>query len=271
MAKSRKDIYSEITNKMISSLKSGTVPWKKNWQSSLPKNLSTDKEYRGINLLILMNTDFGTPYWMTFKQAKSLGGSIRKGEKGTRIVFWKLVEKGEDDEFAKFAIIRQYTVFNLDQTEGIEKPVEEEKNLSCEKVVENYPLPQPSFRFGKPSYSPKRDVVSIPNISDFNSSDDYYSTLFHELAHSTGHKERLDRGFEDSSLSFGSEDYSKEELIAEFSSSFICAKVGIETNFDNSASYIASWLKVLKKDPKIVVQAAQKAQKVADFILGKEW
>jgi len=269
-------IYEMVTSRIIEELEQSQIPWKQPWISGWPKNFITQKPYRGLNPLLLLCTDYSSPYWLTFNQAKKLKGGIRRGEKGCPVIFWKWIEvenKEKSEEKKQIPLLKYYTVFNLDQTENIQqsseiKPLE---NLEApETVVKNMPnKPAITHREARAYYRPKPDVVNLPNRSLFSSIEDYYCTLFHELTHSTGHQTRLNRKEVIEKIQFNSEDYSKEELVAEIGATFLCASSGIHPQIiENSTAYIQGWLKKLRDDKKIIVTAAAKAQKAADYILG---
>jgi len=283
------DAYKVVTDRIIEALEAGTVPWHKPWRSvrgELPTSLQTGRAYRGINVWILSLTaqarGFTSPYWVTFKQAKERGGSVRKGEKGTQVVLWKPVKKtGEDEngeaEDRSYLLLRYFTVFNLDQCDGIEiesdsEPLPEIDPIErAEEIVAGYKTcPEIKHNGNQAYYSPGLDFVMMPQRGQFETGELYYGTLLHELTHSTGHKDRLNRDTLISPAPFGSEDYSKEELIAEMGSAFLLGECGIEPNIDHSAAYIAHWLKALRDDRKLLVNAAAKAQKAADLVLGIE-
>ena len=281
------DVYEIITARIISQLESGTVPWHKPWNVGPhggPQNLVSKKGYRGVNVFLLSCMPYTMPYWVSYKQAQQLGGHVRKGEKSTPVVFWKWLEKenlktGKPD---KIPLLRYYRVFNVSQCDGIdgkipqvdEQEVESfEPIAECERIVETMP-DRPDIRHGMDGgfYQPSNDFVGMPDRERFDSPESYYSTLFHELTHSTGHTSRLNRKGIVTVAGFGSQTYSKEELVAEMGASFLSGHVGIEADtIDNSASYIASWLKRLRDDKKLVVQAAAQAQKAVDFIRGIKW
>jgi antirestriction protein ArdC len=276
-----------ITARIIEKLEAGTVPWHRPWSGSdMPKNLITKKEYRGVNVFILSAMGYGSPYWVSFKQAKELGGAVRKDEHGCPVVFWKWIETEEllaDGTKVKGShpMLRYYTVFNVQQIDGIdekkipalaEKYNEREKIESCENVVANMPKrPEIIFDYAQAFFRPATDTVNMPKIETFDSSEEYYSTLFHELTHSTGHETRLNRRGSDVPRHFGDKEYSKEELIAEMGAAFLCGHCQIENKtIDNSASYIANWLKKFRDDAKMVIMAGGAAQKAVDFILGRK-
>jgi antirestriction protein ArdC len=288
-------VYEIVTEQIIQKLDQGVVPWRKPWRGGAgqePKSFASRKPYRGVNVWLLTMAasaaGYKSNYWITYKKASELGGQVRKGEKSTLVVFWKVFERDELDSRGKAKtgfMLRYYRVFCLDQIDGLDesklpadaKP-EEFESLEfkpieyCEHIAENMPN-KPETRHTEQArafYNPRDDYVHMPKRETFVGEAEYYSTLFHELGHSTGHKSRLDRSV-DGTAAFGSGSYSREELVAEFTACFLCGTAGIEAaTIDNSAAYIASWRKRLKDDAKLVVQAAAKAQKAADYILGKK-
>jgi antirestriction protein ArdC len=275
--------YEIITEKIIKQLESGVAPWRKPWTCQTPANLLTQKEYRGLNVFALASQGFPSRFWLTFNQATNLGGRIRKGEKSSPVIFWNVGEEQETTtqdgkkETSRPFLLRYYGVFNLSQTEGIDIPAsllqETRTNdpiAACEQIVANMPIPPAFQQSDKAWYSPSSDVVGLPARSLFHSSEEYYATAFHELAHSTGHAKRLHRENFDNPVSFGSESYSKEELIAEMAVAMLCGVAGIEQKtLENSAAYLKTWIARLKSDSRLLVSAASRAQKAADFIQGK--
>ncbi len=273
--------YEVITDRIVELLEKGTVPWHKPWGGPeyMPKSLVSGKDYRGINSFLLNSACYDSPYWITFKQAKDRKGNVRKGQKGYPCIFWNWMEK-ENPETGKtdnIPFLKYYTVFNVEQCDNIEypKPDVPENNHSpierCEEIVHNMPRP-PNIQHGgnAAKYTPLSDTVNMPRLGRFDSAEEYYSTLFHELSHSTGHEKRLGRKTLTELAGFGSSKYSQEELIAEMGSAFLCGMGGIENAvIDNSASYVDHWMKRLRKDPRFIVQTAGQAQKAADFVLGK--
>ncbi len=280
------DIYATITDKILDIMKDGVIPWQKPWLfSGRHRNLVTGKQYRGINVFILSCTPFGSPCWLTFKQAKAKGGQVRKGEQGTMIVFWKPVLIKEIDpatgkeEKKKIFVLRYYTVFNLEQVDGIEAPPEPEKTErkpieTAAKIIEemqNPPVIKHAATYDA-CYRPSKDEVNMPMINDFVSSESYYSVLFHEVGHSTGHENRVSRPEGMKNICFGSDNYSKEELIAEMTAAFLCCEAGIlQETIEQSASYIEGWSSKFKDDVKMVVCAAAAAQKASDYILNRKF
>lgn len=278
-------IYKMITDRIVDLLEQGTVPWRKPWKGGhQPKNLISNNSYRGINNILLACAPYGSPWWVTFRQAKKLEGTVRKGEKGFPVIFWKpqvrLVEdENGDTEVRQWPLLRYYTVFNVEQCEGLDHQIPPETEATptfkpidqAEAVVKAMPAP-PSIRHDQPSafYRPATDLVNMPKPELFTPPEEYYSTLFHELIHATGHESRLARSEVIDTQSFGSHSYSREELVAEFGSCFLCGHTGIEAAvLENSASYINGWMRRLKQDKCLVINAAAKAQKAADWILGR--
>lgn len=287
------DIYQQVTDRIIQQLESGVVPWKSPYFSKVgfPRNFSTGKAYQGINVFLLGSLRFTSPYFLTFLQAKELGGHVRKGEHGSLVVkygtYTKEDEKaaaGEDAETRRF--LKAYTVFHASQIEGIEFPAPEslpelsitEKTALAREIVSGM-RKAPEIREGSavPCYRPASDSVHMPERGFFESEEAYYSTLFHELSHSTGHADRLARksllenkGI-DATGDTARKVYAEEELVAEMSASFLNAHAGIiESELGNSAAYLQSWIDALKsKDAKgWVIRAASQAQKASDYILG---
>jgi antirestriction protein ArdC len=280
------NVYETVTERIISALDAGIVPWRKEWKtnsnSALPINYQTKKPYRGINVFTLLCSEFSSNAWLTYKQANAMGLQVRKGSKGAPIVFWKFDRKKDeltgDIEVSAFA--RQYTVFNLDQIDGLpaELPAPDapvfEPIVEAEGIVNKYLTGTgPALAHGgnRAYYLPSADKVQMPVRESFVSPDAYYSTLFHELTHSTGNASRLKRFDEESAHLFGSESYSKEELIAEFGAAFLCAESGIvnDSVSANHAAYIQGWLRALKNDKSLAIQAAQRAQKAVDVIVSR--
>ena len=275
-----KNGYQIITDRIVELLESGIVPWHKPWNTSgEAMNLISRHPYRGINRFLLNVAGFGSPYWITLKQANKLGGRVLKGEKSTPVVFWKMIEV-EDEETGKIEekpVLRYYRVFNLEQTEGIAAPKQAEAKKHsftpievCEQMVAGMPCP-PALQHKALAawYKPEQDLINMPARNSFESPEEYYSTLFHELAHATGHKNRLNRSTLTDMAPFGSTNYSKEELVAEMAAAFLCGATGIENRtLENSAGYLDGWLRKLRKDSRMVVIAAAQAQKAADYING---
>lgn len=282
------DLYQEVTDRIIEMLEQGVTPWRSpimgRGSAGYPKNLTSGKPYRGVNVFLLAFTawsqGYGSSCWLTFKQAKDKGGSVRKGEKSSLVVFWKQYEtEDKDTGHPKIVpVLRYYRVFNAEQCEGIAipdavpfAPADFTPLASCEQIVSGY-TDGPTIEHGgtRAFYRPESDTVRVPEPTRFSPAEEYYGTLFHELAHSTGHSSRLDRGLDTAPAPFGSPDYGKEELVAEMASAFLCAEAGIDpVTIENSAAYLQGWLTCLKQDKKLVMQAAGAGQKAADRIVGR--
>ncbi len=273
-------VYEIITDRILDSLSKGVVPWRKPWRSETPKNLVSGKEYRGVNVLLLHAAPFESPHWLTFNQASARGGSVKKGERGTPVVFWKITEKQEKRDRRgrpeKAFLIRYYTVFNVQQCEGVSAPPSTPRPSfnpinECERIVLQFgDRPQIENGGDRAGYRPSSDTILMPPQSAFLSAPEYYSTLFHELIHSTGSEKRLSRKGVVDRASYASHEYSFEELVAETGAAFLCAQGGISTStLENSAAYIGHWANALKSDPKMIVNASGQAAKACDLILGK--
>ena len=277
------NVYEIVTEQVIKQLEQGVAPWKKPWRCEMPCNLISGKEYRGINPFLLASQGYGSRYWLTFNQANKLGGHVRKGEKSSIVTFWKIGEFSKENketgklEDRKSILLRYFAVFNVEQTEGIADKLglgnagPRVPNIeACESIVSGMPNAPAMQQSNAAWYKPSTDTVGMPSKSLFGNAEEYYSTLFHELSHSTGHASRVGReGIEDLAA-FGSESYSKEELIAEMGAAMLCGVTGIvPATIQNSASYLQHWINRLKGDSKLLVSAASAAQKAADFIRNK--
>jgi len=277
------DIYEKVNARILEQLEEGGIaPWRRPWNSRPQVNCISKKAYRGVNVWLLPRT-YTDNRWLTFKQGKELGGSVRKGEKGSIVVFWQMLRAKDEDATATDATAKQklipllkyYTVFNATQFDGLNlPPLESNDNqimATPESIIESMPKrPEIMTRGSRACYHPIADKVYMPRIEDFHSSSDYYAVLMHELAHSTGHPSRLGRfDLSEPLAHFGTETYAREELVAELTSAFLCGVAGIEQSAPtNSAAYIAGWREAIKNDPRMMVVAAGKAQKAADYILG---
>ena len=280
----RANPYERVTATIIDRLEAGTVPWRQPWRNiaggNVPRNATTDRPYSGINRIVTSIAGYADPRWLTYKQAQATGGNVRRGEHGTPIVLWKPTDPREDDERARFrGFYRSFTVFNVEQLEGVTLPALDvddgeafEPLAVAEAIIAAYHGPTLDHEGGSRAYYvPAADAVHLPARSAFVDADAYYTTAFHELAHSTGHRSRLDRDGYRESAPFGSPVYSREELVAELGAAFLCQSAGIDgTTVERSASYVASWLGVLRGDRRMVVTAASHAQRAADLILGSE-
>ena len=291
----KQDIYQVVTDRILEALDRGTVPWRNpisNGGIPFPANLSSGKPYRGINVFLLATTamceGYRSAYWLTFRQAKECGGNVRKGEKSTPIVFFKRLEvddnKGGDDKKKFIPMLKKYSVFNLEQIDGIDPPdtpdlVQDDERppieplAAADAILKGYVLP-PKVETGgsRAYYRPATDTVRMPAADDFDNASSHACVFFHELVHSTGHSKRLDRGLDQKLPHFGAASYGKEELIAECGSAFLCATAGIlPETIEQSAAYIDGWRRKIKGDKKLVVHAAAAAQRAVDHILGVSW
>lgn len=277
-------VYEIVTQKIIDKLNQGVIPWEKPWIGL--RNYVTKREYHGINLLLLSMEEHQSSEFMTFRQVKDLKESIKKGSRADMVIFFRRYEveardkngnleldeeTGEPKKEPRFAL-RYYNVFNLDQT-TIPLPDygNGEQSKECEDILLNMPNP-PAIEEGgnRAAYNLKSDILRIPSKKEFKDMEKYYSSKFHELIHSTGHETRLNRK-DFKGNGFGSEKYSKEELVAEIGASFLCARCGIENKtIDNSAAYIQGWLKRLDNDKTLIISAAAQAQKAVDYILNNK-
>jgi len=269
-------IYTEITQSIIEQLEQGAAPWIKPWKadSSADKNLVSQKPYQGINRLLLgmssMIRGYSVPVWASYKQWESIGANVKKGEKGTKIVFYSPVTKQDKQtgDIEKYAVLKTYFVFNAAQVEGIDiVPAEtvEAEFTAVELAEQRIIKTGAAISHGGDAafYMPSADRIQLPNKSAFDSEANYYATAFHELAHWTGSKNRLDRDLDKGR--FGNPAYAFEELVAEMSAAFLCSDYGIQGELRH-AGYIGHWLKALREDSKAVFKAAALAQKAADYI-----
>ena len=267
-------IYEMVTDRIIKELEKGVVPWRRPWVVNAAVNWTTQKPYRGINTLLLPPGEYAT-----FKQISEAGGKVKKGEHGHIVVFWRWIEKEDEEEtgkMKKIPFLRYYKVFEINtQCEGLESKRKElqfdhDPIAEAEKIVEGYrDRPEIRYKSGQAYYVPALDIISVPPLNDYPKIEEFYCTLFHEMIHSTGHKNRLGRTGIVNATEFGSEPYSKEELVAEIGAAMLCAMCGIDNStIENSAAYIGGWLRNLKNDPRLIIRAAGQAQKAADHILG---
>ena len=272
--------YEVITDRILEKMVQGVKPWAKQWTAGgLPQNAISGKAYRGINIFMLSMMPYTDHRWLTFKQAITLGGCVRKGEKSTPAIFWKFLDPKEqfDDKKAKsIPLLRHYSVFNVEQCDNLKiKPLSEiisgNAGLlpieAAQVISDNMPkCPQVIHGGDMAAYSPSLDYIKMPNLNQFSSAEAYHATLFHEQTHATGHATRLGRVKE--WTRFGTEPYALEELVAELGAAFLCSQCGIDSTLDQSAAYLDNWITVLKKDPRFIITAAAQAQKASDWILG---
>jgi antirestriction protein ArdC len=275
------DVYSLVTEKIIELLEAGTIPWRKPWtDAGPPMNLVSKRPYRGINLLLLNSLGYSHNLFLTWKQLKTIGASVKKGEKGIIVVFNKMiehqVEKNGQTKIERKAFLRYYKVFNVGQCTDVPSafipPREDhivEPLVACDQVIAGMAdCPLIRHETHEAFYAPALDYINMPPLSSFDSSPDYYGTLFHELVHSTGHPKRIGRKEVYQNADFGSEMYSLEELVAEMGSCYLKSHTGIPiAELDNNAAYIKSWLEVFKGDKRFVVTAASRAQQAVEYIL----
>ena len=280
-------VYAIVTQKVMALLGQGIVPWKRPWSldGSVPANLVSKREYRGVNLWLLPNT-YPTGWFLSAKQIGDLGGTILDGQhaKGHVVVFWKVSREVDAagnpvlDSHGRpgtIRMLRYYKVWNVDQCQGIEYPREVPERIhepveQAEQVIAHMPHP-PTIQHDEARawYRAGIDTVNVPRRGLFDGIGGYYGTMFHELAHSTGHPTRLARRTLDDKNDFGSRPYAYEELVAEMCSGFLCNMCGIGQAMDNTAAYIREWLGALDRDRSLLVNAAASAQKAADWILGR--
>jgi antirestriction protein ArdC len=268
-------IYQDVTNSIIEQLEKGAIPWVKPWRAdnSADKNFISQKPYQGVNRLILgmssMIQGFNNPAWASYKQWESKGGQVRKGEKGTRIVFYSPVSKENKQTGVteSYNVLKGYTVFNASQVDGLDivyVPPEESAFTPNELAEQRIVKTGAMISHGSDAafYMPSQDRIQLPNKSAFDNESSYYATAFHELTHWTGSESRLDRNLKGK---FGNPAYAFEELVAEMGAAFLCADYGIQGELRH-AGYIQSWLKALKEDSKAIFKASALAQKAADYI-----
>lgn len=274
------DVYSLVTDRIIELLEAGTVPWRKPWtDSGIPMNAITKRPYRGINTILLNSFDYAHNLFLTWKQIKTIGGSVLKGEKGALVIFTKLVEVevNKDGKMVKENryLLRYYRVYNTEQCKDIPKEFMPKGNeeiqplFECAAIVESMKdAPKIVHKKAEAFYVPSEDYINMPKMKTFKSSEDYYGVLFHELIHSTGHKSRLARKEVVENPSFGSEPYSMEELVAEMGGCYLKSYSGLPiADMGNNAAYIKGWLDVFKGDKSILIKAASRSQQAVDYIL----
>jgi antirestriction protein ArdC len=289
------EVYQIITERIIEKLESGTVPWHKPWRSiGAPRNLVSKKLYRGINIWLLATQGYTAPYWATIRQINQLGGYVRKGEKSTPVVFWRVYVDGfevkptsdqhepedeqEEGQGRRRFILRYYAVFNTEQCELPASVSEklafpEQRQLdsieACEKILAGIPDPPEIVHAGDQAfYSPITDRITMPPRGLFENAEEYWSTFWHEAGHASGHRKRLNRDSITEAAPFGSAIYSAEEVVAEMTAAYLCGITGLENRtIDNSAAYIAGWLKQLRDHPKLIIHAAAQAQRACDYML----
>jgi len=278
MAKFKKqkvDVYQVVTDQIIEALESGTIPWLKPWKDgnnadpSMPYNAATGRAYNGINVLLLWSKPYDSNGWLTFKQAADCGGNVKRGEKSTLVTFWNFLKETKNgvETGKNIPMIKSYRVFNIEQCENLEKLKKIEPIVTPDTDALDLALLNGAVvKHGgnKAFFRPTADFIQMPPHTNFTNSNGYDSTLLHELTHWTGHKDRLERDF---TGRFGDESYAFEELIAEMGSAFLCASLNVQENTLQHASYIESWLKVLKNDKRAIFTAASQARKATESLL----
>lgn len=289
------NVYQAVTDRIIAQMEQGIVPWHKPWTGAADGaiNYVSRRAYSVLNQWLLGRDG----EWLTFKQVQQCGGRIKKGAKAGMVVFYtqhqyKVMVNVEDEDgnvheeerMKVKPVLRAYNVFHISDCEGIESKIQDgvkndvEPIEQAEKVISEYVSREKELTFRNDSvtdkayYSPASDMVCVPMISQYDVVEEYYSTTFHELVHSTMKESRCNRKAENKMAAFGSADYSREELVAETGSAMLCTKVGIDCDkaFKNSVAYIQSWLKALKNDNKMIVWAASRAEKAAKYIMGEQ-
>ncbi|UYY59303.1 ArdC family protein [Sphingomonas sp. S2-65] len=287
---SRVSLYAEVTARVIAELEQGRLPWVQPWDAAacgcaMPANAVSGRRYSGINVLILwaavIEGRYQSQRWLTYRQAQAAGGNVRQGERGTTICYADRFTpkdeaeraRDEDREARQLAFLKRFTVFNIDQCEGLPERFTPEPEGEPAGPLDNVPealaLIEASgadlrIGGGEAFYSPSGDYVAVPPQLAFHSKINWYRTVLHEFGHWTGHRSRLDR---DQTGKFGSAAYAREELVAEMASAFTCASLSIRPTVRH-ADYIGSWLAVLREDEKAIFRAASAASKAADYLLG---
>lgn len=282
-AKAKTNLFESITDKIIQVIEAGEATGSISWAgqggaSGMPVNLKTGKAYNGVNVLLLwamaQEKGYTSPYWLTFNQAKEMGGNVKKGEKATQGIFWgsrEIIEEDDNgDETSRNAgFAKAFYVFNLDQVEGIENPLALPSGNQWNPLEQAEALIKASgariIEGGtRAYYSLNADEIHMPDRERFASPENFYAVNLHELTHWTGHTSRCNRDLRNR---FGDEAYAMEELIAELGAAFLSSSTGINGQIEGHACYIKSWLKVLKNDKRAIVTAASKASQAAQFLI----
>ncbi len=285
----RPDTYQAVTDTILKQLEQGVVPWRCPWDRRVgrPCNLSSNRPYQGINVLLLGLRRYASPYWLTMQQANDMGGQVRKGEHGTLIVKYgqhsPRTKGREEEERKKTYFLRGYTVFNVLQIDGIdtssaeerEPPAPEKRIEAAEQIVARMPS-KPTIKEGKKvqaCYRLASDTIEMPSLSRFESAESYHLTLFHELVHATGHESRLNRSSLVGADSAVMNEYSKEELVAEMGAAFLAMEADIvQDEHEQSAAYLQSWLETLREPnrKRWIVEAGSQSSKAAKYVLAVE-
>ena len=276
----KRDLYQTVTDRIVAQMETGTMPWQKEWHvgTSIPMNAVTERPYSGINVLLFWasaDAGYAKARYLTFKQAMDAGGNVRRGEHGTKVYYFKqlTVEDKASGEEKQIPMLREYTVFNVSQCENLPDRVAHGETMAPRNQDEREADADAFLSAtgadiregtGKPCYVPSRDFISLPAFTSFTSKPAFYATTFHELTHWTGAKSRLDR---DMHGRFGDHAYALEELVAELGAAFLCAEFGFDV-VSRSATYLESWLKACKDNPRAIFTAASKASKAAEYLRG---
>ena len=280
----KRDLYAEVSARIVAELERGAAPWVKPWSATagqnVPCNAATNRPYSGSNVILLWLTrdrGWATPRFLTFKQAIEAGGNVRKGEHGTKVYFVKQLQvkdgEGDQAETRLVPLLREYTVFNISQCDGLPDSIRAGKPMRVRNPNTRDTLADEFLRstaadiregHGEALYVPSHDFISTPAFEAFKGADHFYSVAFHELTHWTGHKSRLDRDLKNR---FGSRDYAAEELVAELGAAFLCAEFGFDGDVRH-AGYIATWIELLKADKRAFFTACSKASRAADYLRG---
>lgn len=283
-----KTVYKIVNEKIINMIEQGHIPWRKTWEGNVqPQNLITKIPYRGVNVWLLSATQFKSPYWLTWKQTEKLGGAVKDDQKKNFeiVVYWNIIKFNDnvDDKEKTVPILKYYRVYNLEQIDLpaniMEKHVDSVSSSvfnsfeKAEEILSNFQeMPEIVNDSTETTYDPLYDKILLENLSNFKSKDHYYYSLFHQIVHSTGNTKRLDRFRPADFDLFGDTKYTKEELVAEMGSTYLCSYSGIAPqSIDATAEYINGWLNVLKPDDgRFIVFAASRAQKAVDYILNNK-
>ena len=296
------NIYEQITSQIIEQLESGIIPWQKPWINANGSGCISHQNGKPYSLLNQWLLGCRAGEWLTYNQIQAEGGKVKKGEKASMVVFWtfirkvvdKKVEEFTDDQgevvgtetkelIKQYPVLKAYTVFHIDQCEGIQPKYqneavqyEHEPIVEAEKVAMEY-IAREQIKLeiqngDRACYSPSKDRVRMPEMSQFEVAEEYYSTMFHELTHSTGHAKRLNREGIAGVHYFGDDGYSKEELVAEIGAAYMCQRLGLECEkaFRNSVGYIQSWLEQLRNDKRLIVSAAAKAEAAVKYMMDEK-
>ena len=279
------DLYQIVTDQIIASLERGVIPWQRPWaEAGIPANLLSKRQYRGINLWLLLLLNYDRNLFLTWDQIKQSGGSVNKGEKGHIVVYWQQTKRPSETDADKVKLVpllRYYKIYNITQCRDIPEHLipkgdatikEFIPKMECESIIQTMTdAPVIEHKQQQAYYNITTDVINMPKKKSFKTVDSYYSTLFHELVHSTGAEKRLGRKTLMDMVPFGTPSYAMEELIAEMGSAYLCRFAGILPNeIENTVAYLDNWLGVFKKDKRFLITASGQAQKAVDMVLGSK-